>query len=94
MGKHRAVEAPQVDDAPRVDRVGALVRAGLGVRGVWALRVLRFFGTRRWFRGDWWWLAGFCLGLCTGTLGAFSAFLWWLTGDMGRFIDSVMEKLF
>lgn len=49
---------------------------------------------RRWFKGDWWWLAGFTLGLFSGCMLAFSAFLWWLTGDMGRFFSSAWEWLF
>lgn len=44
---------------------------------------------KRWFKGDWWWLAGFALGIIGGCLGAYATFLWWLTGGMAAFLGGL-----
>lgn len=46
----------------------------------------------RWFKGDWWWLAGFTLGFCTGALLLWAGFLLWLTGDIVQVFRQLIGK--
>lgn len=77
MGRHRTTD---VESVRKRRRIRAIEKVEAEPRLPW---------WKRWFKGDWWWLVGFLLGLFTGCLAAYATLLWWLTGDMGRFFSGL-----